>query len=148
MMNYTVTVNPTKRSVTVEYEGYKGTARCCPTDTFDLTVGTELALERAKNKKKMAENKTCNGSVMELVKALEKALPKGQMVVVGNGKELTAGQKAWLHSLTDCEGDYDEGYADGYDDALDECDECEDCERYSDAMRRIVEILDEVGVID
>lgn len=45
MMNYTVTVNPTKRSVTVEYEGYKGTARCCPTDTFDLTVGTELALE-------------------------------------------------------------------------------------------------------
>ena len=149
MMKYTVTVNPTKRSVTVEYEGYKGTARCCPTDTFDLTVGTELALERAKNKKKAAENKTCNGSVMELVKALEKALPKGQMVVVGNGKELTAEQKAWLHSLTDCEGDYDEGYADGYDDALDECDdECEDCERYSDAMRRIVEILDEVGVID
>ena len=149
MMNYTVTVNPTKRSITVEYEGYKGTARCCPTDNFDLAVGTELALERAKNKKKMAENKTCNGSVMELVKALEKALPKGQMVLVGNGEELTAEQKAWLHSLTDCEGDYDEGYADGYDDALDECDdECEDCERYSDAMRRIVEILDEVGVID
>ena len=149
MMKYTVTVNPTKRSVTVEYEGYKGTARCCPTDTFDLTVGTELALERAKNKKKMAESKPCNGSVMELVKALEKALPKGQMVLVGNGEELTAEQKAWLHSLTDCEGDYDEGYADGYDDALDECDdECEDCERYSDAMHRIVEILDEVGVID
>lgn len=149
MMKYTATVNPTKRSVTVEYEGYKGTARCCPTDTFDLTVGTELALERAKNKKKMAESKPCNGSVMELVKALEKALPKGQMVLVGNGEELTAEQKAWLHSLTDCEGDYDEGYADGYDDALDECDdECEDCERYSDAMHRIVEILDEVGVID
>ena len=125
MMKYTVTVNPTKRSVTVEYEGYKGTARCCPTDTFDLTVGTELALERAKNKKKMAENKTCGGSVMELVKALEKALPKGQMVLVGNGKELTAKQKAWLHSLTDCEGegDYDEGYADGYADAMDEIEE-------------------------
>ena len=148
MMKYTVTVNPTKRSVTVEYEGYKGTARCCPTDTFDLTVGTELALERAKNKKKMAESKTCNGSVMELVKALEKALPKGQMVLVGNGEELTAEQKAWLHSLTDCEGDYDEGYNDGYADAQDEYEECEDCERYSDAMHRIAEILDEVGVID
>ena len=149
MMKYTVTVNPTKRSVTVEYEGYKGTARCCPTDTFDLTVGTELALERAKNKKKVAESKTYNGSVMELVKALEKALPKGQVVVVGNGKGLTANQKAWLHSLTDCEGGYDEGYDDGYADAQDEYEcECEDCERYSDAMHRIVAILDEVGVID
>jgi hypothetical protein len=152
MMNYTVTINPTKRSVTVEYEGYKGTARCCPSDTFDLTVGTELALERAKNKKKMAENKTCDGSVMELTKALEKALPKGAIVVVGNGKELTVEQKRWLHSLTGCEGSYDEGYdegyADGYDDALDECGECEDCKRYSDAMHRIVAILDEVGVID
>ena len=149
MMKYTVTVNPTKRSVTVEYEGYKGTARCCPTDTFDLTVGTELALERAKNKKKAAESKTYNGSVMELVKALEKALPKGQVVVVGNGKGLTANQKAWLHSLTDCEGGYDEGYDDGYADAQDEYEcECEDCERYSDAMHRIVAILDEVGVID
>ena len=160
MMNYTVTINPAKRSVTVEYEGYKGTARCCPDDTFNLTVGTELALERAKNKKKMAENKTCNGSVMELVKALEKALPRGKMVIVGNGKELTADQKAWLHSLTDCKGDYDDGYDDGYADghdggydegyydALNEHDECEDYDKYADAMRRIVEILDEVDAID
>lgn len=161
MMNYTVTVNPTKRSVTVEYEGYKGTARCCPTDTFDLTVGTELALERAKNKKKMAENKTCNGSVMELVKALEKALPKGQMVVVGNGKELTAEQKAWLASIAgvstkcncpccDCdEGDYesgyDDGYEDGYADAMAEVEESDEMD--TTALARIREILDEVGAI-
>ena len=99
-------------------------------------------------------------TVMELVHELEKALPAGEMVIVGNGKELTAEQKAWLHSLTDCEGDYnggyddgytdghDEGYDEGYYDALNEHDECEDCDKYSDAMRRIVEILDEVGAID
>jgi hypothetical protein len=148
LMKYNVIVNPTKRSITVEYEGYKGTARCCPTDTFDMAVGTELALERAKVAKRMAETPAKNGSVMELVKALEKALPKGQMVIVGNGKEMTAEQKAWLHSLTDCEGGYDEGYEDGYADAQEEYEECEDCDRYTDAMRRIVAILDEVGAID
>ena len=42
-------------------------------------------------------------SVMELVKMLEEALPEGQVVVVGNGEGLTDEQKAWLHSLTDCE---------------------------------------------
>lgn len=82
MMNYTVTINPTKRSVTVEYEGYKGTARCCPDDTFNLTDGL------------------------------------------------------------------DEGYDEGYYDALNEHDECKDYDKYSDAMRRIVEILDEVDAID
>lgn len=120
MKNYTVTVNPTKRTVTVDYEGYRGTARCCPTDTFNLTVGMELALERAKNKKKAAEGKTYNGSVMELVKALEKALPKGQMVIVGNGKELTTNQKEWLHSLTDCKGGCSCKYQCGRG-----CEECE-----------------------
>lgn len=157
MMNYTVTVNPTKRSVTVEYEGYKGTARCCPTDTFDLTVGTELALERAKNKKKAAESKTPDGSVMELAKALEKALPKGQMVVVGNG-EMTAEQKKWLRSLAggcDCkchevdedeiyDRGYDEGYADGYADA--EAD-YEDMTNNEEALNRIRSVLADVGII-
>jgi hypothetical protein len=149
MMNYTVTVNPTKRSVTVEYKGYKGTARCCPTDTFDLTVGTELALERAKVAKATAikekENKIKNPplSIMELIKALEKALPVGEMIIVGNGKELTAEQKKWLATLAgvptkchcpcrDCneedgayERGYDDGYGDGSADAQGECEECE-----------------------
>ena len=80
---------------------------------------------------------------MELVKALEKALPKGQMVIVGNGKELTAEQKRWLHNLTDCKGGcscegecytdedieniradaYEDGYADGENSVDDRYDE-------------------------
>lgn len=158
-MKYTVEVNASKRTVSVMLDGYKGTARCCPTDTFDLTVGTELALERAKNKKKAAESKTANGSVMELVKALEKALPKGQMVVVGNGKEMTAEQKKWLRSLAggcDCECHevdedeiyeraYAEGYEDGYADAeADYDDEADDNEV---ALDRIRDVLAEVGII-
>ena len=82
-------------------------------------------------------------SVTELVKALEKALPKGQMVVVGNGDGLTAKQKRWLHNLTDCKGGcrcegecytedeiedikasaYEEGYEDGQDAVDDRYDE-------------------------
>ena len=43
---------------------------------------------------------------------------------------------------------YDEGYDEGYYDALDEHDECENYDKYADAMRRIAEVLDEVGDID
>jgi flagellar biosynthesis/type III secretory pathway protein FliH len=139
-MNYTVSINEKKRTITVTLaDGTKGVARCCPTDKFDINTGIELALERAKVakataiKEKEAKLKNLNPSVMELVKALEKALPKGQMVVVGNGKELTAEQKAWLHSLTDCgvdnytkddlenayEEGHDNGYAEGQDDGYD-----------------------------
>ena len=128
-MKYTVAVNEKKRTVTVDLGGYKGVARCCPTDTFNLTVGVELALERARVAKREAEAPKVNSmSVMELVKALEKALPKGQMVVVGNGDKMTEAHKAWLRSLigdcscTCCEDEdedddaYDEGYDDGYAD--------------------------------
>ena len=156
-MKYTVTINEKSKSITVDLDGYKGTAKCCPTDSFNITTGIELALERAKVAKREAEAKrspiTKSGDVMELVKALEKALPKGQMVIVGNGDTMTARQKEWLHSLTDCKGScscegecytedeiedikadaYDEGYenghADGYDsgyqDAVEECEENE-----------------------
>jgi hypothetical protein len=163
-MKYTVEVNASKRTVSVMLDGYKGTARCCPTDTFDLTVGTELALERAKVAKANAEKAkaaTKPKSVMELVRELEKALPKGQMVVVGNGKEMTAEQKKWLASLAgvstkchcsccDCDEDdeyengYDDGYADGYADAEADYEEGTDNET---ALARIREILDEVGII-
>ena len=151
-MKYTVTINEKSKTVVVNLNGYEGIAKCCETDTFNLQTGIELALERARVAKANAEAKknsvTKSGDVMELVKALEKALPKGQMVVVGNADEMTAEQKAWLHSLTDCEGDYDEGYADGYADAEADYEECEECEEYSEAMARIVSILDEVGAID
>ena len=138
-MKYTVTINEKSKSITVDLDGYKGTAKCCATDTFNLQTGIELALERAKVAKANAETKknsvTKSGDVMELVKALEKALPKGKMVIVGNGDGLTSAQKEWLHSLSDCkkggytEDDLDKAYKEGYEDGKDECEECEcDCD--------------------
>lgn len=137
-MKYTVNIDAEKRTVTVNYKGYIGVAKCCPTDTFDLTTGVELALERARVAHKNANTKATKPTVMELVHALEKALPKGEMVVVGNGKEMTEAQKAWLRSLvggcqcrkvdTDAieQNAYDEGYNDGYADAEMECNEAEE----------------------
>ena len=147
-MKYTVSVNEKKRTVSVELDGYKGVARCCPTDHFDLTVGVELALERARVAKREAEApKVSSMSVMELVKALEKALPKGQMVVVGNGDKMTEAHKQWLRSIIGdctcschCDDDdddevdeeaiydegYDDGYADGYAEAKAEYEDDED----------------------
>ena len=159
-MKYTVYVNAKSKTVTVTLaDGTKGVAKCCDTDQFNLSTGIELALERAKVAKANAEEpKVAKSSdVMELVKALEKALPAGQMVVVGNGKELTAAQKEWLHNLTDCKGQtkptkckkggtcytdeeieemldkahsegYEEGYADGAADAEEERDCCDCCD--------------------
>ena len=76
-------------------------------------------------------------SVMQLVEALEKVLPAGEMVIVGSGEFMTDAHKAWLRSLigdTPCkckcedtdaveQAAYDEGYNDGYADAEDECSE-------------------------
>lgn len=138
-MKYTVTINEKSKTITVNLNGYEGVSKCCATDTFNLQTGIELALERAKVAKANAEAKknsvAKSGDVMELVKALEKALPKGQMVIVGNGKGLTATQKKWLHSLTDCKGggyteaDLDKAYKEGYEDGKGECEECDcDCD--------------------
>lgn len=130
-MKYTVTINEKSKTITVNLNGYKGVAKCCDTDTFNLQTGIELALERAKTAKANAEAKknpiTKSGDVMELIKALEKALPEGQMVVVGNGKGLTEEQKNYLLSLSGhkCKNKcrcsdsaldeaYEEGYSDGY----------------------------------
>lgn len=165
-MKYTVTID--NKTVTVNLNGYKGVAKCCDTDTFNLQTGIELALERAKvaeaeaKKPKVAISGKPMG-VMELVKALEKALPKGQMVVVGNGATMTAEQKRWLHSLSGCtnkggyteddlneaydegyaDGEnsvddrYDEGYEDGYSDGYDEgCEDSVDEEDIVEAIRK------------
>ena len=168
-MKYTVSINDKSKTVTVTLaDGTKGVAKCCDTDQFNLSTGIELALERAKVAKANAEKPKVvkSSDVMELVKALEKALPKGQMVVVGNGKELTAEQKAWLHSMTDCccdgdcEGDcyseaeledacdeahdegYNEGYEDGYEaglaDAQSELDE-EKVDEVLESIRSLIE---------
>lgn len=159
-MKYTVSINDKSKTVTVILaDGTKGVAKCCDTDQFNLSTGIELALERAKVAKANAEKPKVvkSSDVMELVKALEKALPAGQMVVVGNGKELTARQKQWLHNLTDCKGQtkptkcekcgtcytdeeieemldkahtdgYDEGYADGAAEADECCECCDNCD--------------------
>lgn len=138
-MKYTVTVNAKSKTVTVNLNGYEGIAKCCDSDSFNLQTGIELALERARVAKANAEAKknptAKSGDVMELVKALEKALPKGQIVIVGNGDGLTAKHKAWLHSLTDChksnggytEEDLDKAYREGYEDGQSE-EECECCD--------------------
>ena len=107
MTKYTVTIDETKRTITVDLDGYKGKARCCPSDLFDIRVGTELALERAKVAKKNAVTKPATKKIglMEAVRLVESLLPKGECVVIGNGKELTKQNKEWLHSLTDCECD-------------------------------------------
>lgn len=105
MTKYTVTINETKRTITVNLDGYKGVAKCCPTDHFDIRVGTELALERAKVAKANAAKPANKMGLMEAVKLVESLLPKGNCVVIGNGKELTKQNKEWLHSLTDCECD-------------------------------------------
>ena len=144
-MTYTVSINEKAKEIRVNLDGYEGVAKCCPTDSFNITTGIELALERAKVAKANAEKPKTEKpmSVTELVKALEKALPKGQVVVVGNGDGLTARHKEWLHSLTDCKGGcscegecytedeiediktsaYDEGYSDGENSVDDRYDE-------------------------
>lgn len=138
MTKYTVTINETKRTITVDLDGYKGTAKCCPTDLFDIRVGTELALERAKVAKKNATTKPATKKIdlMEAVRLVETMLPKGGCVVIGNGKELTKQNKEWLRTLIgdkpcDCkciskealkdalEDAYDDGYDAGYCDGSD-----------------------------
>ena len=152
-MNYTVAVNESKKTIEVVIEGkYKGVAKCCNSDNYNLQTGLELALERAKVAKKNAEEKANKGNcptlsgyakIKALVSELEKALPKGQCVVVGNGVKPTKEMKEWLHSLTDCKGvsadelqaiadnAYDEGYAEGYSDGCDEDCDC-DCDKDCD----------------
>ena len=161
-MKYTVTID--NKTVIVNLNGYKGVAKCCDTDTFNLQTGIELALERARVAEANAKKPTAKPmGVMELVKALEKALPKGQMVIVGNGATMTAEQKRWLHSLSGCtnkggytaedldeaydegyaDGEnsvddrYDEGYEDGYSDGYDEgCEDSVDEEDIVEAIRK------------
>ena len=147
-MKYSVSINEKKRTITVTLaDGSKGVARCCPTDNFNIQTGVELALERAKTAKT-----TKTSSVVELVKALEAALPNGQMVLVGKSEKMTEAQKEWLRSIVggcSCgchdnseEGNYytaediaeikeeayyegyNEGKSDGYDDGYD--DGCEE----------------------
>lgn len=105
-MNYTVSVDERKKVITVVLDGYKGVAKCCDTDHFNLATGIELALERAKVAKRTAETKAettlDTASTTELAKALESRLPKNGIVVIGEGKALSDVQKKRLLSLVGC----------------------------------------------
>ena len=171
-MKYTVSINEKKRIVTVNLDGYVGEAKCCPTDNFCLSTGIELALERAKVAKKNASVKPAPAKpmgVMELVKALEKALPKGQMVLVGNGDELTDAQKKWLADLAgikpcDCHKGYTEdemedarheayeegresGYESGYDEGYDAGRADGICEAEIDKEELYDELMENIGEV-
>jgi hypothetical protein len=82
---------------------------------------------------------------MELIKMLEEELLEGQVVVVGKGENLTDKDKAFLHSLTDCECDCEEcDCCEGYtqeemDDAIEEAYEEGKADGYEEARRELAD---------
>jgi hypothetical protein len=130
-MKYSVSINEKKQTITVTLaDGTQGVAKCCPTDKFDIGTGIELALDRAKRAqasraKPAPAPAPAAMSVMELVKALEAALPKGGIIVVGNGDELTEANKYFLASLIGVDLDAE---CDCADCAECDCEECSECE--------------------
>ena len=172
-MKYTVSINEKKRIVTVNLGGYVGEARCCPTDSFNISTGIELALERAKVAKKNAEakqneekptKKATDMTITMLAEQLEKVLPRGSMVVaVGGGDDcLTDEGKKWLAKLAgvscncgcdvDCEcchDAYEEGYEEGrkkgYEEGYNEGRENALCEVEIDKEGLYEELMDNIG---
>lgn len=152
-MKYTVEVN--EKSVVVTLDGYKGVAKCCEGDTFNLQTGIELALERAKVAKANA-NKP-KPTIAEAIKMVEEYVGN-HVAIVGKGASLSENQKRELRKYADmyapspsceCKGGYDEGYADGYDDGYaDGCDECEcecdEVEEVSELAKRMIARINEI----
>ena len=135
-MKYNVTINEKAKTITVELDGYKGVAKCCETDSFNITTGIELALERAKVAKRNAESaKTApvatSMTLTELCRQVEKALPNDGVVLIGKGSHLTDSMKKRVLSMLgggdnsdEIEEAYDKGYIEGYNDGVadTECD--------------------------
>lgn len=132
-MKYTIEVN--HKTVTVTLDGYKGVARCCDEDSFNLQTGIELALERAKVAKANGTKKECCGcdkcdTITNLAKRMEAILPPDGIIVVGKGDKMSNAQKNYLARLigksTDdrydegYEAGYEEGHEDGYEEGYDE----------------------------
>lgn len=151
-MKYTVEVN--EKSVAVTLDGYKGVAKCCESDTFNLQTGIELALERAKVAKAEANKpkSTAKPTVAEARAVLEEYVGD-HIAIVGRGASLSENQKRELRKYADmyapspsceCEDRYDEGYADGYDDGYtDGCDECDEVDEITALAEQIIKILKE-----
>ena len=142
-MKYTVTINETARTITVDLNGYKGVAKCCATDQWNITTGIELALERAKVAQANADKPKPTVTVAEAIKVLENYVGD-HIAIVGKGVSLSENQKNELrryadmyapteHKCCDCCG-CDEDEDD--DDDLWEDDECE-CDCHSDEVEEV-----------
>ena len=156
-MKYTVEVNEKSKSVVVTLDGYKGVAKCCEGDTFNLQTGIELALERARVAKASA-NKP-KPSIAEAIKVVEEYVGN-HIAIVGKGASLSENQKRELRKYADmyapshcceCEDRYDEGYADGYEegyaDGSCECDcecHCDEADEVSAMARRMIARIEEI----
>ena len=146
-MKYTVTINETARTITVDLNGYKGVAKCCATDQWNITTGIELALERAKVAQANANKPKPTVTVAEAINVLENYVGD-HIAIVGKGVSLSENQKNELrryadmyapteHKCCDCCDLYDccnEDYDD--DDDLREDDECE-CDCHSDEVEEV-----------
>ena len=153
-MNYTVSVNESKKEIVVMLDGYKGVAKCCPTDNFNLGTGIELALERAKVAKANAEKPKPTVSVAEAIKVLENYVGD-HIAIIGGGESMSERQKAELRAYADrlaptdkccdccdCCEDYDEDYDEDEDEIVeDELDEIS--ELAARMIKRIREILND-----
>ena len=153
-MNYTVSVNESKKEIVVMLDGYKGVAKCCPTDNFNLGTGIELALERAKVAKANAEKPKPTISVAEARKVLENYVGD-HIAIIGKGDHLSENQKRelrrWADTLApvdkccdccDCCEDYNEDYDEDEDEIVeDELDEIS--ELAARMIKRIREILND-----
>ena len=151
-MNYTVSVNESKKEIVVMLDGYKGVAKCCPTDNFNLGTGIELALERAKVAKANANKPKPTVSVAEAIKVLENYVGD-HIAIIGGGDHMSESQKAELRAYADrlapvdkccdccdcdcCDYDEDEDEDEIVEDELDEISELA-----ARMIRRIREILD------
>ena len=121
-MNYTVSVNESKKEIVVMLDGYKGVAKCCPTDNFNLGTGIELALERAKVAKANAEKPKPTVSVAEAIKVLENYVGD-HIAIIGGGDYMSDKQKVELRAYADRLAPIDED--EDYDEDEYDCDEYE-----------------------
>ena len=119
-MKYTVTINETARTITVDLNGYKGVAKCCATDQWNITTGIELALERAKVAQANANKPKPTVTVAEAIKVLENYVGD-HIAIIGKGVSPSENQKNELRR-----------YADMYAPTEHKC--CDCCDLYDDCV--------------
>ena len=139
-MKYTVEVN--EKSVVVTLDGYKGVAKCCEGDTFNLQTGIELALERAKVAKATAEKPKSAPTVAEAIKVLEDYVGD-HIAIIGKGVSLSDNQKRELREYADRLAPIDE--YEEWDEDEDEDEIVEDeLEQVSELAARMIKRIREI----